>query len=280
MFSIKKLIIVIDFFKKYLSLRNLNERESQGYFSLLTKLRFMPYTRILVPFSMGRTIRGTSFKKNLMQDPYGKLAIETVKGVDNKTLYKNILKEFKRERELNAADIVHLMDNTKLNKYPAWAAVMPWEKLNIEKKFETYPECFYKNRSSKGLSFENRSRLSIIENMYSAKSADSKVNQMLKLYKSIKLNGLRVNKDHNLPKINILVKESEWRWFMGDAGNHRSYICACFDFEFFDARVSSIIKRHEVNSWPNVINGTYSAKEAVYIFDSFFDGSDVFRGIV
>jgi len=277
--SIKKnSIIAIDFFKKSLSLCNLNERESQGFVSSLTKLRLMPYTRILVPFSLGRTIRGSSFEKNLIQDPYGKLAIEIVKGVDNKTLYKNILKEFRKERKLTAADIVHLMENTKLNKYPAWAVVMPWEKLNIEKKFETYPESFYKNRSSKDLSFENRSRLSIIEIMYSAKSVDSKVNQMLKLYKSIRLNGLK--KDHNLPKINILVKENEWRWFMGDAGNHRSYICACFDFEFFDARVSSIIKKHEVNSWPNVINRTYSAKEAEYIFDSYFDGSDVFRGIV
>tara|TARA_B110000008_G_scaffold268907_1_gene297540 strand:+ start:7854 stop:8693 length:840 start_codon:yes stop_codon:yes gene_type:complete len=278
-FSIKKnSIIAIDFLKESFSLCNLNERESQGFVSSLTKLRFIPYTRILVPFSLGRTIRGLSFKKNLIQDPYGKLAIEIFKGVDTKILARNILEEFARERKHTAADIVHLMENTKLNKYPAWAIVMPWEKLDIEKKFETYPDSFYNNRSSKGLSFENRSRLSIIEIMYSAKSVDNKINQMLKLYKSIRLNGLK--KNHSLPKINILVKENEWRWFMGDAGNHRSYICACFDFEFFDARVSSIIKKHEVNSWPNVINGTYSVKEAEYIFDSYFDGSNVLRGIV
>jgi hypothetical protein len=272
------LLILIDYLKKSLLLSSLSDKESKGFISLLSRFHFMPYTKLVVPFSLGRTIRGSSFEKNLTQDPYGRLCMDIFNDVDNKILFKNVLKEFIRERDLTAADIVHLSGNSKLNKYPAWAVVMPWEKISIEEKFEIYPESFYKNRSTKELSFENSSRLSIIETMYSSKSLESKVNQMQKLYKSIKCHGLK--KNSNLPKINILIKEKEWRWFMGDAGNHRAYICACFGFKFFESRVSSIINKEEVNRWPNVINGTYSVEEAESIFDSYFDGFLVLRGVV
>ena len=272
------LLIFIDYLKKSLLLFNLSNKESNGYISLLSRLRFMPYTSVVVPFSLGRTIRGSSFDKNLMLDPYGKFCMDIFNGVDNKVIFKNLLKVFDKEKDLTAADIVHLRNNAKLKKYPAWAVVMPWEKLSIEEKFDSYPDIFYKNRSSKDLTFEDSSRLSIIETMYSKKSLESKVNQMKKLFKSIKCHGLK--KNTSLPKINILIDANEWRWFMGDAGNHRSYICSCFDFELFESRVSSIINKREVNSWPNVINGTYSVKEAESIFDSYFDGYNVLRGIV
>ena len=271
-------LIVIDYIKKSLSLCNLNKNESQGFISPMSKLRFMPFTRVIVPFSLGRTVRGLSFNKNFMLDPYGKLCMDIFNGTDHKDIISDLLITFKKEKDLRAADIVHLRNNIKLRKYPAWAIVMPWEKLSIEEKFESYPDIFYKNRSSKDLTFENSSRLSIIETMYSSKSLESKVNQMKKLFKSIKRHGLK--KNTNLPKINILVKANEWRWFMGDAGNHRSYICSCFDFEIFEGRVSSIIYKNEVNSWPNVKNSTYSSEEAENIFDSYFDGSNVLRGIV
>ena len=261
-----------------MSLCNLNKNELQGFISPLSKLRFMPFTRVIVPFSLGRTVRGLSFNKNFMLDPYGKLCMDIFNGADHKDIISDLLITFKKEKDLRAADIVHLRNNIKLRKYPAWAIVMPWEKLSIEEKFESYPDSFYKNRSSKDLTFENRSRLSIIETMYSSKSLESKVNQMKKLFKSIKRHGLK--KNTNLPKINILVKANEWRWFMGDAGNHRSYVCSCFDFEIFEGRVSSIIYKNEVNSWPNVKNSTYSSEEAENIFDSYFDGSNVLRGIV
>lgn len=271
-------LIVIDYIKKSLSLCNLNKNESQGFISPMSKLRFMPFTRVIVPFSLGRSVRGLSFNKNFMLDPYGKLCMDIFNGADHKDIISDLLITFKKEKDLRAADIVHLRNNIKLRKYPAWAIVMPWEKLSIEEKFESYPDIFYKNRSSKDLTFENSSRLSIIETMYSSKSLESKVNQMKKLFKSIKRHGLK--KNTNLPKINILVKANEWRWFMGDAGNHRSYVCSCFDFEIFEGRVSSIIYKNEVNSWLNVKNGTYSSEEAETIFDSYFDGSNVLRGIV
>ena len=280
MFQIKKIILsLIDFSKKYLFLLDLNETELKGSISKLSKLRFFPYTKIQVPFNLGRTIRGISFKENIMLDPNGKLCKNISNDISENILFDDISTILEKERKHSAADIVGLENNINLKNYPAWAIVMPWEKLSIGDKFEKYPETFYENRLTRGLVFENNTRASIIKIMYSSKFAENRVNQMRELYKIIKRNGY-VERDSNLPKINILIKDHEWRWFMGDGGNHRSYILSCLNHDYFTARINSIIDKSHVNDWHNVRNGTYSVSDAEYIFDSYFDGTNVLRGIV
>lgn len=279
MSQIKKTILnSIGFIKKIFFLKNLSKNELQGFTSPLIRLRFLPYSEVVVPYSLGRTVRGASFDKHLILDPYARLCLDISKGVDNQTLFKNFSIMLDKEKDLSAADIVNLSNNINLKNYPAWAIVMPWEKLSIEDFFKAYPKNLYRNRHSKGLIFKNRSRETIINTVYSSKYVDNRINQMGELYKSIKRYG--IIEDGNLPKINILVKDNEWRWYMGDAGNHRSYVMSCLDYEFFNARVSSIINKRDVNKWHNVKNGTYSVSDAESVFDSHFDGSRVHRGMV
>lgn len=279
MSKIKKIILnSIDFIKKIFFLKNLSKNELQGFTSPLIRLRFLPYSEVVVPYSLGRTVRGASFDKHLILDPYARLCLDISNGVDNQTLSNNFSIMLDKEKDLSAADIVNLSNNINLKNYPAWAIVMPWEKLSIEDFFKAYPENLYRNRHSKGLIFKNRSRETIINTVYSSKYVDNRINQMGELYKSIKRYG--IIEDGNLPKINILVKDNEWRWLMGDAGNHRSYVMSCLDYEFFNARVISIINKRDVNKWHNVKNGTYSVSDAESIFDSYFDGSKVHRGMV
>ena len=114
--------------------------------------------------------------------------------------------------------------------------------------------------------------------MYTVEFARNRVEQMNTLYKNLKNNGYV--QDSNFPKINILIKKNEWRWFMGDGRNHRSYVFYFFGHKFFNARVSNIINKKEVHNWYNVKNGTYSAEEAENIFDSYFDGCKAYRGMV
>lgn len=274
----KALLIIIDLVKKTLNLEKLNHKELKGFNTSLTKLRLLSNTKVLVPFSLGRTVRGVSFDKNVMLDPAGRLCSEISKGLNNELLCANLAKTFDKEKCYSASDIVHLTNNNILKGYPAWSIVMPWENLNIKDMFENYPDIFFKNRRSRGLVFENNDRLSIIKVMYSSKFVENRVSQMKELFDSINSKGLI--KDSNLPKINILKKQNEWRWFMGDGGNHRSYILSCLGHEFFSARVSNIIDKDNIKNWHNVKNGTYSKNEAEFIFDSYFEGSKVFRGMV
>ena len=50
--------------------------------------------------------------------------------------------------------------------------------------------------------------------------------------------------------------------------------------DYFTARINSIIDKSQVNDWHNVRNGTYSVSDAEDIFDSYFDGTNVLRGMV
>ena len=277
--KIKKIILnIIDFIKKIFFLSYLNQNELKGFVTPLTKFRFLPFTMVEVPYSLGRTVRGISFDKNITLDPAGRLCMDIFSDTDSNTMVRNLSEVFDNQKNMSAADIINLSNNINLNKYPVWALVMPWEKLSIEEMFKSYPEIWYKNRCEQGLIFEDRSRLSIIKTMYSLKFIENRVSQMKMLHESIMSRGFL--QDSNLPKINILVNENEWRWFMGDGGNHRSYVLSCLGHKFFNARVSSIINKNEVNKWHNVINGTYSVSDAESIFDSYFDGSKVHRGMV
>jgi len=277
--KIKKIILnIIDFIKKLFFLSYLNQNELKGFITPLTKFRFLPFTKVEVPYSLGRTVRGISFDKNITLDPAGRLCMDIFSDIDSETMVCNLSEVFDNQKNMSAADIINLSNNINLNKYPVWALVMPWEKLSIEGMFKSYPEIWYKNRCEQGLIFEDRSRPSIIKTMYSLKFIENRVSQMKMLHESIMSRGFL--QDSNLPKINILVNENEWRWFMGDGGNHRSYVLSCLGHKFFNARVSSIINKNEVNKWHNVINGTYSVSDAESIFDSYFDGSKVHRGMV
>ena len=279
MSKIKKIIlIIIDLIKKSFFLSNLKTIELKGHISSLTFLRLLPYTSIKVPYSLGRTVRGISYNKNLRLDPAGKLCMDLSNGVSKKNIIKDLSTEFEKQKNMSAADIVHLKNNAILNQYPAWAIVMPWENLSIEEMHNLYPENFYKNRCDQGLIFTNKSRTNIIKTMYSSEFVENRVNQMQTLLRSVVQKGFI--QDSNLPKINILIKENQWRWFMGDGGNHRSYVLSCLGHNFFRARISSIINKSEVNNWHNVINGTYSVNDAEHIFDRYFDGSKTYRGMV
>ena len=276
----KKIILhVIDSTKKVFFLDKLSKKNLQGFNSAFSKLRFLKHTKVKVPFSLGRTIRGVSFKnKNFTLDPYAKLCQDISNGVDDQIILINLLSEFNKEKDLSVADIFSFSGNTYLKKYPAWAIVMPWEEISIEDMFRNYPKNFYQNRKLKGLLFESRSRKSILQMMYSSTYAENRLNQMKKLYASIKRFGIKEKIE--LPKIKILVKDNEWRWVMGDGGNHRSYILSCLNNEFFEARVTKIIKKSDINNWYNVKNKTYSVTEAEHIFESYFDGSSVLRSLV
>ncbi|RPG75819.1 MAG: hypothetical protein CBC45_001615 [Euryarchaeota archaeon TMED85] len=277
--ELKKIVFfIIDALKKLFLLNNLSKKELQGFSSPLTILRFLPNTIVKVPYSLGRTVRGVSFDKNILLDPAGRMCSNISKQIENKTIFDDLSKIFIEQKNMSAADIVHLNKNEKLKHYPAWAIVMPWEELSIEEMFDSYPQYFFKNRSTNGLIFENESRESIIKTMYSKKFIQNRIDQMAKLYKSIEEHGIIKNFD--LPKIKILSKNNHWRWFMGDGGNHRSFVLSCLGHDFFLARVSSIIDIKDVDNWHNVKNGTYSVIEAQNIFESYFEGSRVYRGMV
>ena len=270
--------LLITIIKKILFLNNFSNYEKKGKISELTKLKIIPKTSVILPFELGRTIRGLSFKKNIKKDPFGLFVIKMNKGLNKKDLLKFLFSQYKKEKYLNAGNVVSLKDNLHLSRYPAWALTMPWDEINIEDRFSNYPNTFFKNRLKHELNLRKLKDKKNTNFFYSLENALSQFYQTKTLLKNIKKYGIKNSRP--LPKVNILIDGTNWRWFMTDEGNHRAYIFSINGSINFHCEVSKIIYKKNVSSWHNVKNGLYSHKEALLIFNHFFSGNKCLRGLV
>ena len=64
---------------------------------------------------------------------------------------------------------------------------------------------------------------------------------------------------------------------MTGEGNHRAYIYALMKESSMLAEIYDLVDREKVESWPNVVNGNYTIDEALPIFDSFFEGKNLYE---
>jgi len=278
---LKKIILKsLDSIKSFLNLDRFNDDEKEGKIFKLTKFKFIPYTSIIVPFKLGRSIRGLSFQNNLKKDVLGAFVNDIVLDKDKEILIQNLFKELKKEKSFKASSIVDLKDNANLANYPAWALVMPWEKIDIKKKFQNYRKQFASRRlryvtniDKENKNFENE------DIFYSFYHACSQFSQTKDLLENIKRDGL-IFRRNDSPKICILIDDKEWRWCMSGDGNHRAYIASALGYKSFQCVIDTIIDKKNLSNCYNVKNGLYSTSEATTIFDNFFSGDKCLRGIV
>ena len=270
----------INLCKNLSKLDKLNDQESEGKILGLTKLKLTPYTKIAVPFLLGRSIRGLSFNKNLKKDLFGNFIHEIIKGRDEDMIIESLFSHLKNEKNSNAAISVGLKNNHNLAKYPAWALVMPWETITIEKKFNIYRKQFINSRSKHNVNVKKNKNLNDEDIFYSYEYAKSQYIQTKKLLENIKKEGFKPLKFDDSPKIFVLINNNEWRWCMSGEGNHRAYISSLLGNEDFECVIESIVEKKKISNFYNVKSGLYSYSEANFIFDSYFSGSESLRGIV
>lgn len=278
-FFIKILLnISLNFLRKIFYLNEISSNEKKGNLLSLTSIKFIPGSEIKLPFQLGRTIRGLSFKNNLQKDPFGNFALLMNRGQSKKKLIQYLFKKYKSEKSLDAATKIKLKKNSKLAKFPVWALVMPWDKKNIKNNYLNYPNQFIYNRSKNGMKLDKKNLRNISNHFYSKKVVASQFNQTKNLLESIKKNGLKKSK--SLPKVNILINGKKWRWCMSDEGNHRAYILSIIGKSSLHCVVDKVIYKNKIRSCYNVKNGLYSPKEAEKIFNHFFLGDKCIRGLI
>ena len=270
----------INLCKNLSKLDKLNDQESEGKILGLTKLKLTPYTKIAVPFLLGRSIRGLSFNKNLKKDLFGNFIHEIIKGRDEDMIIESLFSHLKNEKNSNAAISVGLKNNHNLAKYPAWALVMPWETITIEKKFNIYRKQFINSRSKHNVNVKKNKNLNDEDIFYSYEYAKSQYIQTKKLLENIKKEGFKPLRYDDSPKIFVLINNNEWRWCMSGEGNHRAYISSLLGNEAFECVIESIVDKKKISNFYNVKSGLYSYSEANSIFDSYFSGRESLRGIV
>jgi hypothetical protein len=271
---------ILSFLKAILYLDKLNKNEESGKISKFTKFKFIPKSKIYAPFSLGRSIRGLPFNDNLKKDPLGIFINNIFQEIDKDRNIEYLFSHFKKEKVSSAGTVVGLKSNLNLKKYPAWALVLPWEKISIEKKYKNYHKLLIKSRSKYNANIKQQKHLKLEDFFYSYDYADSQYIQSKQLLENIKKNRLRSFKYNDSPRIYILIDNNEWRWCMSDEGNHRAYIFSILGNKSFQCIIEGIVDKKNISNCYNVKNGLYSSTEAKTIFNHFFSGDKCLRGLV
>lgn len=277
--KLKKLVKgILNNFKYCLRLGNLNNEEKLGEVQFITPFKLIPKTQVCLPFTLGRSIRGLSFCDNLSDDPIGQIFTKLLNGVSKEQLAKDLSNLYQNEINKSAGEIVNIEKGSILWNYPAWALVMPWEKISVQEKYDSYVNSMQKNRSKHGLNINSFDRDKIMSKAYSYEAAMSQINQTDILNNSFVENPKQI--PTSLPLVYILKKSSEWRWAMSGEGNHRAYIGAINGMDHFSAEVFSQVNEADVKQWNNVKNGNYNIDQALEVFELFFQGKKCLRGLI
>ena len=167
----------------------------------------------------------------------------------------------------------HLFNSHKksnLYDYPTWAVIMPWQVENID---------FWMNHIKETVKLENQKKYNIDSGW--AWTGPSDQNKLLietkrlsVLLDSILINGYKRHdaKDGDIHATILYKENNEWVW-QASAGQHRACVLSALGHELIQVRVTRYVKRNEVASWPQVINGFFTVDEALNIFDKIFDGN-------
>lgn len=236
------------------------------------------YSILNLKLSIGRTSRFYSLEKNSFDPHLYSIKKSLKKNFNEDLIHKNILFSINKSKEL--IKIKDLFDfyglkkssNTILKKYPFWSNILPWDNINIRDQFKYFPLSVKADRIRNGLNIKSDS-ISEIMRIDEQYSASSHVNQYISLLTSIKNKGYILDNDNNYIEADILIKGNDYRWKVSGEGNHRAIILSTLGYIHAPCKVIRIIRFNEAKYWPNVINGTFSIREAQIIFSRFFNAN-------
>jgi hypothetical protein len=227
--------------------------------------------------NVGRTNRWFDLSRNSFDPHYYALKKGINEGLSGDAFIERVSKILEINKDMsvskNAAEQFGLGDfETKLNDYPFWAEVLPWHICTINEVVKKTPFDVKKSRSMHNLIIESNDPDEImrIDREY---SIYSHAEQYEKLLYSIKQKGLLQSEKYGLIHAEILIKDGEYRWKPGVDGNHRTILSAAMGIKKIPLIVDKIIRYEDLEYWPNVVNSTFSKKEAEIIFNRIFDAS-------
>lgn len=173
----------------------------------------------------------------------------------------------------NAAELVLVSAESRLNNFPVWAIVMPWDNTDIEE---------WKKNVENSVIFENLVAKSMINiqkgwawvGPVHKDKLRIEAQRLFRVLQSIQMHGYNRNDGPDGDIVaNILVNErNEWVW-QSITGQHRVSVLSGLGYKTIPIRVMKIIRQEDVDFWPNVLNGLYTRTEALYVFNMVFNGN-------
>lgn len=192
-----------------------------------------------------------------------------------RSVIREVLDDYYRAvQPSSAAEWLDLEDGAvpALEDQPPWARVWPWEGRDIETR---------RNKAEAAASVEGEQfgRNLTIEDGWnnfgpvSDRLLEMETDRLFELMQSIRRYGYR-RKDRPGGDIDVAVlwnDEDQWG-FKTTGGAHRAAVLAGLGYEQIPVRITRMVRRKDVDIWPNVSSGLYSREQAVALFDRILEG--------
>ena len=159
----------------------------------------------------------------------------------------------------------------KLSHYPPWSVMMPWQGGDhIDSWMQKVSETVRKEgRRGKG-------RLTIADGWsWSGPVSPEKLNleatRLTRTLWAVKKRGYRRHDgfDGDIRAIVLVDSGEDWVW-QSYAGQHRAAVLSALGVDQIPVRLSGLVRVNDVLAWPQVINGLYTANQALHIFNMVF----------
>jgi len=176
----------------------------------------------------------------------------------------------------SAASVLNLNDKdiSEFDFKPSWAAIMPWEKKNLDEWcIAHHNSVFMENQPYKrGVTINDgwawvgpvsESKLKI------------EVQRLDEVFNSILRNKYNRHDGNDGDILAIILVEDDGGWcWQAISGQHRVSVLSGMGIKEVSVRIVRIIFRRDVSSWVQVKSGLYSEETALRVFDNVFSGNN------
>lgn len=164
------------------------------------------------------------------------------------------------------------IDNEFLTKQPPWGAVYPWRARSIKSYRNAFEKAAIHENNAIGHEGVDISDGWLFNGPVSKQKIRIESERMLYIFKRVKKFGYqRSNENDGDPKATALVSENgDYRCIL-TGGNHRTSVATALGHSAIPIRVNLVIRRDEVDYWPQVVDGIFTKKEALKVFDCYFN---------
>ena len=227
------------------------------------------HSNILLNYKLNNLITTAGKRLGSSEDPYFYALKNSYNLINDK---KKFITMFKKKIKLviksprTAGEAVGLENSKKLNLYPEWALVKPWEDKSIGKINKNYLKNFIKKREKLKKLYYSGCNKNVI--MYNDLAWESHAEQYYNLHQSISKYGF--NED-NLISVNLFKYKNSYRCSLGDDGNHRVRIALILGIKTIPLKISKIVDFDDLKNWTNVKTKLYSLNDAEKIFTDYFN---------
>jgi len=158
----------------------------------------------------------------------------------------------------------------QLTDFPAWAVVMPWDNENAFEWREKIIRTVYSDNSRHGKKVGIEFGWAWAGPSSELKAEIESI-RIMKVLKSIKKHGYKRHNGRDGDIVGSILAKSSLDWVWQSTGaQHRAAAMAALGYDTVPVRITKVIRREDVLSWPNVVRGLYSESEALKIFDNIY----------